>query len=436
MEFQIGIVYFFLVFAGVGLLVYFKISDMATNKNLKRAYPNEPWKWRPDWARGYSKQDVARTYIFLIVFGLIFLVLPAPAYSKALKMISEENMLGYFIFLFPFFGVLIILNGIAEYLRVSKYGKSRFIFSKPGSLGGTIKGQILIPMGFKSRTLATKLTCVHLYSTGTSSKNRSNTTDILWQNTSTVTVHLTGRHALANFKMQIPFEVAETNFSNKHSLYYWELTVESEEPGFDYKTVFKVPVFKTNVSDPALTQKKILIETAEKKIQNISDYFDVRTTGDKIVYSFKQQPPNIIGKIFTVIGLVVCLAFAWPLINGAEAKGFMDYFFMVFKGLGSLIGLVFALIGLALTFLKTEVAIKDKVLILTWKVFGFSWSKALKASDIKDYKIDITTRHNDKVWYSVKLDTGGKIHSSIPSNLPDKEAAHLLAMDIKQRLAS
>ena len=179
---------FALVFGGAGFgligLALRGKKKVKAQEDLRQLYPEEPWRWREEWAEGRvpasSKANMIGTSVIAIFWNLISLPL--------LFIVPEEirggNLLASIGLLFPAMGAGMALWALRLFIQWRKFGHSVFEMSEvPGVTGGLLQGQILTGTHIQPQEdIRLTLNCVERRTTG-SGKNRSTSETILWQDT-------------------------------------------------------------------------------------------------------------------------------------------------------------------------------------------------------------------------------------------------------------
>ncbi len=96
---------------GIGLFTGGKIAKIKNSEKeqLMAAYPDEPWKWKKEWANGrifgYSKQ----TMLIIWAFALCWNGFSVPlSYILIPRYLAQDNKLVYLILIFPLIGIFIL----------------------------------------------------------------------------------------------------------------------------------------------------------------------------------------------------------------------------------------------------------------------------------------------------------------------------------------
>ena len=172
---------------GTGLIVMSVRANRATlqRNRLAAAYPDEPWRWRPDW--------------------------------DAMRLTHTSRRFG---------------TTVLE------------LTTLPGIAGGEIAGTI-VP-SFPDRQAGgfqVTLTAVHVYVTGAGKRRRVHE-DVQWEGSGTAPIEATAAGSRAHFAIAIPGDAPETNDDHPNNEILWRLTASADVHGRRFTAGFVVPVFR------------------------------------------------------------------------------------------------------------------------------------------------------------------------------------------------
>ncbi|MCC6142715.1 MAG: DUF3592 domain-containing protein [Candidatus Hydrogenedentes bacterium] len=259
-----GFILFKLVFVlafggvGVGLIVggLFGARRVKQVSHLQSTHPDEPWQWRPEWA----KQEIpakGKTGMWgMIVFAVFWNVISVPiAFLAFPEMYGDHEWLPMLIVsIFPLVGLGLVAAAFYSVAQYRKYGESKLMLAQvPAVLGGPLRGVIQVPRKVRAdEGFKLTLSCVERITTG-SGKNRKTSENIKFQD-----VKRMRRELLENDYTRtdipvlfgIPYNLPETEARSGNRELVWRLKAEAETPGVDYGADFEVPVFRTPESDP------------------------------------------------------------------------------------------------------------------------------------------------------------------------------------------
>lgn len=244
------------VLAGAAILA----SALALRKKSRAtaeavaAHPDEPWRWRKDWATGHIASSSRSSAKFLWGFGLFWTLMCIPLLFILPDALAKGDRNILIALVFPAIGLGLLAAATLKTLRNAKYGESIFqLASSSGILGGPLAGVVHSSRHIQPEDgFRLTLTCVRRVTTG-SGKNRRTREDILWQETRTVQRELMDRdfsRTAIPVMFHLPYDATPTSIAGEAAPVIWRLRAEAATPGLDYQADFEVPVFKTAASSP------------------------------------------------------------------------------------------------------------------------------------------------------------------------------------------
>jgi hypothetical protein len=242
---------FVLVFGGVGFGLLFGArhggAKLAAEQILQEQFPNEPWRWRPEWASGRISGSARTAAYVAIGFAVVWNLISLPSALFIPDEIASGNRLAAIGLLFPLVGVGLAVWAIRSWLRLKRFKVATLVLQRtPVALGGRLKGAIRVDAEVPIATdFKLELVCSEETVTG-SGKNRHRSERMLWQKEWRVPRH---QCQIGPTLTSIPVDIAvpadqpaasPTNDSPKIE---WRLDVTGECPGPDFWSRFELPVF-------------------------------------------------------------------------------------------------------------------------------------------------------------------------------------------------
>lgn len=237
----------------VGAFLFWRMAqrfgkDAAGEAARKAQFPDQPWRWKKEWAGPAIEAEGAGgavvMWIFAIFWNAISWAVTAALLAKGISKTGE-----YLVFLFPFVGLLLLWAAIYQTARARKYGRARFVPSSlPGVIGGYLGGVIEVPANVVPEADARlALKCIRREVRG-SGKNRSVRENVLWEREELIardkwTAGAGGTRIPVLF--YIPAGQPQTDASDRNNEIIWRLSAAAATVGVDFATAFKVPVFAT-----------------------------------------------------------------------------------------------------------------------------------------------------------------------------------------------
>jgi hypothetical protein len=223
----------------------------------EQQHPDEPWRWRIDWAAGRVRDSnrtaAAGLWGFAGFWNLI--ALPA-AYFGVREAVGGRNSAAWLVLLFPAVGFGLLAAAARASMRSRKFGASRLdLVTLPAAVGHGLGGVIRTPADVRPADgFSLLLSCVRVQRTG-SGKQRSTKETVLWQEERRVAGQRgpggPGEGLVTNIPVafRIPADAVPCDDSNSNDKVVWRLRASASVPGVDYVSVFEVPVFRTPASD-------------------------------------------------------------------------------------------------------------------------------------------------------------------------------------------
>jgi hypothetical protein len=257
---------FGLVFAAVGFgvlaLVIGGARKSAEADRLRAASPNEPWKWRPDWASGRVRSDAGAGTIFVWAFALIWLAISAPiAWMLRSEVVEKGNHVALVGLLFPLVGIGLLVWAVRRTMALAKFGDPLFeMDAVPGVLGGPLRGRIRLRLrAGPGDRIQLRVSSIRRWTTG-SGKNRTTNERVLWSDEREIapeTIVFDGISPAVPVDLLLPFDCDPTDPETADDRKLWRLELDADVPGVDASAQFEIPVFRTRESRPELTQASL-----------------------------------------------------------------------------------------------------------------------------------------------------------------------------------
>lgn len=239
-----------LVFGGIGAAMHFGFRKQAARERRiaarRQDWPDEPWRWREDWADGpitdTMRQQMIASWFFAILWNAIALPSTVLGVREALR--TGELAL-WFVTIFGVVGLGLLVSAILQTMRYRRYGVSALeLETFPGFLGGTLAGRIRASLDLHEvPRIPIVLRCIRQVVTGTG-KHRSTREDVLWESQlDVVRTYREGASTLVHFAFRLPPDGQPSTPLPAADQVVWRLEAHAEVPGVDYHAVFEVPVF-------------------------------------------------------------------------------------------------------------------------------------------------------------------------------------------------
>lgn len=239
-----------LVFSGIGAGMHFGFRKQAARATRlterQQLFPEEPWRWREDWADGpitdTMRQQMIASWFVAILWNAIALPSTVLGIREALR--TGEPAL-WFVTIFGLVGLGLLVSAILQTMRYRRYGVSALeLETFPGFLGGTLAGRIRASLDLHEvPRIPIMLRCIRQVVTGTG-KHRSTREEVLWEHQiDVVRTFREGASTLIHFTFRLPADAPPSAPLPAVDQVLWRLEAHAEVPGVDYHAIFEVPVF-------------------------------------------------------------------------------------------------------------------------------------------------------------------------------------------------
>ena len=261
---------FGVLFGGVGFGLLFAARygtrRIAEEQALRARFPNEPWRWRPEWAtnriRGSNRARAYMTLGFAVIWNLISTpaVLLVPRDGHAGLLVSVVVML------FPLVGIGLAVWAVRAWWQWQRFRVVTFDLTQmPVALGGRVRGAIRVGTAVPvDREFRLELCCSERRTTG---RDNESSERLLWQTQVGVP---RSRCEISSGFTQIPVDVAvpaeqpATTTGDESTAIRWYLDVTGECPGPDFWSRFELPVFDVGATRAALEPAAPTADASER----------------------------------------------------------------------------------------------------------------------------------------------------------------------------
>jgi hypothetical protein len=231
------------------------LARQRAREQLEAEFPQQPWKWRPDWNTGRIEATGGRAALTLGFFALFWNAVSWGAVVAAWPKFGGSEKGVWVVLLFPLVGLLLIWLVVYQAIRARRFGRPVFLpTGVPGVVGGYLGGVIHVPAAVRPEgdlTLALQACRTTVRRSG---KDSTVETDILWEHEVRLArEHLTAGAAGTDIPVlfHIPAGQPDSELKTTDPRTYWRLRAEAAVPGVDFAATFEVPVFATGETAPA-----------------------------------------------------------------------------------------------------------------------------------------------------------------------------------------
>lgn len=400
----------------------------------KAAHPDKPWLWRDDWAEGRIKSSHGIQAIMMTVMAVVFAAFSIPLLLQAPEIARKEGagvwlMAG--LFLLGACGMIYwAMLCVARWARFKEI--SFELTTCPGVIGGCLEGVVHLGRAIEpSEGFTLRLSCMQRKRTG-----RNNKSSTIWQDevtvpSSRVSSGLTGMKIPVH--ISVPYEAQPSSDDpKKPSNVQWRLEILATLTGTNLHAFFEVPVFKTEMSSPKITEH---VEQAgpEAAKDDGAKLLEAETALQRQNIHLTRSPTKGITLFFPArrerIGAMILTLFAvlW--------NGFIAWAATSVPGLFKLALVPFGLVGLLLVVFVPVVWLQTTTLragrdrlTLHRTILGFGRPRHIDATQIESFSPKSQGGNGGRATFSVQLHVRGERPRRLASNLtkPDAQQVCLL----------
>ena len=341
-------------------------------------------------------------------------------------------------------GLAFLIGALIATARWLRFGGCQLrMRTMPGIIGGHFCGEVLLPEAFPFDTdLRMELLCETTRTTPGKNSDDLDSVSVQrnWARTQRVTANRSSchdGHCVIPFDFTLPYGLPDETGSRREGKtridIQWKLRVFARIEGPDLDITYRVPVFVTAESDPAVRG-----ETGSEK--SLDEY--LRDTGEKRRVRFELvQGVNTcicdahgmkagLAVIPTVFGLVFlggAVLVAWDVLPMTvpeifmQAKGWYNLFKIIplFFTLGaclmvvvlSLFGLLMLFIGLR-SLVSRRTWVRDGFVYQRLRLFGIPWRRRCACARVAGVNCGDSSSSNGKTWRSIVIECNGRTGTS------------------------
>ena len=440
---------------------------------------NNPWEHRR-WRGGICRPSLGGNAIQFWVMALVFGGVAAGIALKAPEMLRFSRV--HWVMLFPVgfaaAGLGFLAAALVASVRWLRFGRCLVRMQPvPGVIGGHFRGEVLLPEMFPQNTdVRLELVCER---TTTEPGIKSNSQDSVsiereWAHTIRITVtpsFFRGRQCVIPFDFTIPYGLPDETGSRREGDiridFMWHMRVFALLDGPDLNLKYRVPVFRTGLSDPTIIAEKeragdldtLLRDRGEQRRVRIEDINGVPTyicdaRGMKKGLSIV---PGFIGIFMLSIGVIIPYNALRMLVPNIfeKAEGWYNLFRLIplvlvigaclMMGVLLLLGLLFLFISLrGLVYRRTW--IRDGMIHQRSRLFGIPWTSSCPSASATGVNIGDSTSSNGKTWHDIVIERNtvsrlGKMpwlylfsRITIATNVPTLAEAEEIMARLRQEL--
>jgi len=337
--------------------------------------------------------------------------------------------------LLPLAGLFLVGQSLLIWMREAKFHNVRLTFSSfPGVLGGHFSGRVesafLLPAGDPVDLV---LSCVRSY-VSDSGSHRTRWENVLWQSKQTVAPYVGGSGSYVPVDFTVPYEGRPSDASNPNDEIFWRVTANAALPGLNFLATFRVPIFKTEASDPAVTAETIdAAETARVAGSEPASAKIVAAASAEggAKFHFGAARNKGVAAAVTIFGIIFLGSGLF--FGNAISQSFTWLVGAIPLAISGLVGVGLLAFAVWLWFGTTTVDAVNRSLRIRSRCLGFSTTRSVSAAEIEKFELYPGMQSGDHVWYDLRihLHNGAKITAA---NSMEKSEAEWFVAELKKDL--
>jgi hypothetical protein len=235
---------------------------------------------------------------------------------------------------------------------------------------------------------------------------------VLWQAKQTAVPYVGGAGSYLPVDFIIPYEARPTDGSNPNDEIFWRLTAKAALPGLNFVAAFRVPIFKTEASDPAITADTVdAAETAHLAGSQPADAKIVTAAsaeGGARFHLGAARNKGVAAAITIFGGIFLGSGLFFGIVSSQSFTWFVGAIPLVISG-GVGVGLL--AFAMWLWFGSTTIDAVNRSLRIRSHCLGFSRTRSVNAAEIQKFELYPGMQSGDHVWYDLRihLHNGAKI---------------------------
>jgi hypothetical protein len=239
------------VFGGVGfgLMIGARYGAKKAARERERAalHPNEPWRWREDWAAGAIESSTRASAYAVAGFAVFWNLVSLPVALIVPGEVASGNFAALIALIFPLVGAALAAWAVRAWLRMRRFKSATLVLaSTPVPLGGRLRGTIRVDAHVPAaKDFRVDVTCLERVRVRTS-KGSKTSERLLWQNTWTVPrerCQLMDHYSAIPLDFPLPGDLPPAGTGDDADRLEWRLDATAECPGPDFWMRVELPVF-------------------------------------------------------------------------------------------------------------------------------------------------------------------------------------------------
>jgi hypothetical protein len=420
---------FALVFCGVGfgLMIgsFFGAQKLKQAHALEQQFPDEPWRWREDWAGGRIISSNRNTMVGAWVFAILWNGISSMMWFVLPQELAKGNYAALLGLIFPAVGLGLLVWAVRATLRWRKFGIVTLELTRtPVSLGGELSGLISTAASLTDvREVKLQLASLRHERSGDKSSDR-----LLWEDRK----QLDGAafHATTGIPVffRLPRDGAPTSPRQVGDYVKWQLHVKAETAGVDFGATFELPVFglvAAAAHTPSADPTAVWQPRGGEWSPNPASRIRVQTSAEGKEFIFPAARNPGVALWLTLFTAIWTAAVWFMIVKRAP---------IIFPIVFGLFDLLFLLVVLSMWFSSSRVVIGAAALHRHKTFLFFQNQKKLIREEIKDIKLHLGMTSGTQAFYDLRVVTVFGREKTIASSIANKREAEWLAQEMKTAL--
>ena len=418
---------FALAFGGVGFGLLFgaryAAKKSAAQAVLRQRFPDEPWRWRAEWANGRIEGSTRTAAYVAIGFAVLWNLVSLPAALIVPGELAAGNTTASVALVFPLLGLTLAAWAIRSWLQLKRFKIPTLNLQRlPVALGGRLKGTIRVDAAVPvTSEFGLELECVGVRTRG-SGKNRRREETVLWQKQWRVPRHqcqIAPSATAIPVDVTVPADQPATTLESESDKILWRLEVTGECPGPDFWSQFELPVFATaETPEPAETPAPVpLTERPDTRKLDALGIDYARTPQGAESWTFRRGHQKGVALAITGFAIVWCAASITLFMS--DAPLLIPIVFSLFEAL-------FIWWALSLWLTEYRVTLDRGMLTLVRRGLVPRRPIEIPRAWIRGVRAKRGMQAGDKLFYDLEVETADGKHTAA-STLADYDVANWLA---------
>jgi hypothetical protein len=421
---------FALVFCGVGfgLMIgsIFGARKLKQAHALEQQFPDEPWRWRADWAGGRIVSSNRNTMLGAWVFAILWNGISSMMWFVLPQELAKGNKAALIGLIFPAIGLGLLIWAGRATIRWRKFGIITLELTRtPLPLGGELSGLITTTASLADvRVVKLQVACVEHNRRGKNSSQR-----LLWEDRKELDA--AALHVTTGIPVFFQLPRDGTPASPKPDRIYvkWHLEVKAETAGVDFGATFELPVFGVTPADapsaiPADPTARWQPHGGESS-PNPTSRIHVETTveGREFIFPAARNP-----------GVALWLTLFAAIFSAGVWFTIVKHAPILFPIVLGLFDLLFVTLVFSAWFGASRVVIAPDGLHRHKSGLFLRSRKTFRRGEVKDIKLHIGMSSGTQAFYDLRVVTVSGGENTLASAIANKHEAEWLAQEMKTAL--